>query len=236
MPLVFLPGALDGLEGSDAVAERLGAERALIRIAWRPDDRFDGLIARILSAADAAGAARFDLLGQSYGGWIAQCLARLHPQRVRRIVLSHSFALRPGDRWRFRLASGLLERMPLALIRPLLLKRIRRALAPLRRIDPALVDRHLATLRHEMARPDFRGTLVAQQRCMAGSLMLQGRVTAPVLIVESDTDPLVGARARAALRARYPDAAVQRFADAGHISAMVETDSYLAAVKAFLDG
>ena len=56
-----------------------------------------------------------------------------------------------------------------------------------------------------------------------------------VLIIESDNDPLIGARARAELRARYPGAAVHRFAGAGHISAMVETDAYLAAVSAFLD-
>lgn len=236
VPLLFLPGALDGLEGSDSAAERLGLSRRLIRIAWRPADRFEGLIERILSAADEAGAGRFDLLGQSYGGWIAQCLALLHPGRSRRMVLSHSFALRPGDRWRFGLASALLERMPLPLIRPLLLKRVRHALAPLRKVDPALVERHLAALRRDLARPGFRETLVAQQRCMAESAALQGGVAAPVLIIESDNDPLIGAAARATLRARHPDAAVHRFADAGHISALVETDAYLATVEAFLDG
>jgi len=241
VPLVFLPGALDGLEGSGAVAERLGAERRLIPIAYRPDDRFEGLMARILRAADEAGATRFDLLGQSYGGWIAQCLARLRPGRVRRMVLSHSFTLRPGDRWRLRLGSRMLERLPPALMRPLLLKRVRGALAPLRKADPALLERQLATLGRDIARPAFRAKLAAQQRCMAESLGLPGIAEAPgargppVLIIESDNDPLIGAGARKALRTRYPDAALHRFADAGHISAMVETDAYLAAVMAFLD-
>ena len=97
-PLVFLPGALDGLEGSDAVAERLGAERPLIRIAYRPDDTFDRLMARILRAADEP----FDLLGQSYGGWIAQCMARLQPERTRRIGCRTASPCGGGS-WRFKL-------------------------------------------------------------------------------------------------------------------------------------
>jgi pimeloyl-ACP methyl ester carboxylesterase len=240
-PLIFLPGALDGLEGADRVVQRLGADRLLIRIAYRPDDTIDRLASRIMTAADEAGAARFDLLGQSFGGWIAQCLARLHPDRTRRLVLSHSFTLAPSDGWRFRLGAGLLQRMPLGLLRPLLLKRVRQALAPLRETDAELVERQIAVLSRDLQRPGFRDRLVAQQRCMRESLALPAVTAAPredgptVMIIESDNDPLIGARARQALRDRYPQAEVHCFAGAGHISAMVETEAYLSAVQAFLD-
>jgi pimeloyl-ACP methyl ester carboxylesterase len=240
-PLVFLPGALDGLEGADAVPQRLGADRPLVRVAYRPDDTLARLHDRILANASEAGATRFDLLGQSYGGWVAQCLARLEPERVRRMVLSHSFALRAGDGWKFRLAGTLLKRMPLPLLRPLLLARARSALAPLRKADPLLVERQLAALSREIGRATFRESLVAQQYCMRESLALAavtappGGAGPPVLIIESDNDTLIGARQREALRARHPTAAVHRFAAAGHVSAMVETEACLEVVGAFLD-
>jgi len=236
-PLVFLPGALGELEGSDEVARRFGASRELLSIAYRPDDRLEPLLDRIAAATDAP---RFDLLGQSYGGWIAQCAARRFPERVRRIVLSHSFILRPQDAWRLRLASRLLRHMPIGLTRPLLLKRIGKALEPLRRLDPERVERQLSPLAGLLAEPAMRAKLVGQQRCMLDSLeppfakLPNVRPDLPVLIIESDNDPLLGAAVRKALRHRYSRAQVQRFPGTGHISAMVETDAYAAAVENFL--
>ena len=236
-PLVFLPGALGELEGSGEVARRLGTSRAPIAIAYRPDDRLEALLGRIAAATDAP---RFDLLGQSYGGWIAQCAARRFPERVRRIVLSHSFILRQRDAWRFRLAETLLGRMPTGLMRPLLLKRVRKVLEPLRRRDPDRVERQLAALAGTLAGPDMRAKLVAQQRCMLDSLqpafaaLPDVRPELPVLIIESDNDPLLGAAARKALRDHFPDAEVQSFPGAGHISAMAETEAYAARVERFL--
>lgn len=238
-PLVFLPGALGELEGSDEVAHRLGASRELIPITYGPDDRLEPLLDRIAAATDAP---RFDLLGQSYGGWIAQCAARRFPQRVRRLVLSHSFILRPQDAWRFRLAGKLLRRVPIGLMRPLLLKRIGKALKPLRRRDPERVERQLTALAGSLAEPAMRAKLVAQQRCMLDSLersfaeLPEVRFDLPVLIIESDNDPLLPATARRALRNLYPTAQVLNFTGAGHISAMVETDAYAAGAEAFLGG
>ncbi len=241
-PLVFLPGALDTIEGLDRVTECLAADRPVIRIAYDADDTLPRLLDRILEQASEVGAGRFDLLGQSYGGWIAQCIAQLHPARVRRMVLSHSFVLHPGDGWRLALGSTFLRRMPVRLLRPLLLKRVGSVLAPLREMDASLAERQLTALADAIGRADFRAKLVAQQRCMRQSLSLPAVTAAPdpagpsVLIIESENDPLIRARQRLALNARYSRAETFRFSKAGHISALVETDAYLRAVKAFLDG
>lgn len=237
VPLVLLPGALGSLEGSEAAANGLGARRPVVVIDYRAGDRFEPLLARILAAA---GAPRFDLLGQSYGGWIAQCLAARHPECVRRLVLSHSFALEPRHGWRFRLGHRLLARFPMALLKPLLLARVRGALAPVRARDPGLFDRQLAALRRGVDSGALLGVLSAQQTCLAESLEgpqagLAPTADLPVLIVESANDPLLPARARSALKARFPDAAVHCFERAGHVSALVEPERFTALVNAFLD-
>jgi pimeloyl-ACP methyl ester carboxylesterase len=60
-------------------------------------------------------------------------------------------------------------------------------------------------------------------------------VSAEVMIIESDNDPLIGRRERAALRKLYPQARLLRFRRTGHLSAIVETERYVAAVEEFLD-
>lgn len=239
VPLLLLPGALGRLEGSGIVSERLGEDRPVVTIDYRSDDRFEPLLRRILAAADQAGAERFDLLGQSYGGWIAQCVAARHPERVRRLVLSHTFTLERRHARRFRFGPWLLERFPRRLLRPLLTGRVRKALAPVRQLDPALAERQLAAVAAQFDAGTLLPALAAQQHCMRESLegeeVPRTGACLPVLIIESANDPLIAPSARSALRKRFPQATVHRFTDAGHVSAVVQAERYAALVKDFLD-
>lgn len=237
--LIVLPGALGALEGA-GWDDRLGRQRRVVTVPYTADDRLEELIGRVLALADAEGAARFDLLGQSYGGWIGQCVARAAPERVRRLILSHSFALEPRHAWRFRLGRRLLRLLPRALATSLLKKRAARALAPVAARDPARHARLLASLAVQAQAPDFWDGLLAQQRCLRQSLeppfasRPPVRADVPVLIVEGTDDPLLGERDRAALRARFPKARLVRFSGAGHVSPLAEPEAFRAAVEAFL--
>src|SRR5688500_1592799 len=239
VPLIVLPGALGPLEGA-AWDASLGGERTVLTATYASDDTLAALIGRVLALADAAGAARFDLLGQSYGGWIAQCVARARPERVRRLVLAHSFTLEPRHAWRFRLGRAMLRRMPRGLAAALLNKRAARALAPVRARDPARHARLVAELGRRVADPGFWDGLVAQQLCLQQSLEPPFATLAPlsdrleVLVIEGADDPLLAERERAALRARHRRARVVRFDQAGHVSALVEPEAFRAAVLSFL--
>lgn len=236
VPLIFLPGALGAFEGADAAVQRLGRNRPVALIEYGPDDTLPKLMAKV--AAAAGGAERFDLIGQSYGGWIAQCVARAQAGRVRRLVLSHSFMLEPRHAGRFRFGAWLLRALPRRLVAALLMKRVASALAPVKRRDPARYERLMAALRERAGSEDFLAGLAAQQVCMRQSLEGgAGPLSAdlPVLIIESANDPLLREKDRARLRALYPQARVQRFAEAGHVSALIEPDAYAAAVSGFLE-
>ena len=236
-PLIVLPGALGGLEGSAIGSERLAENRPVATLDYRPEDDFESLMARIDEAAVRLGGERFDLLGQSYGGWIAQCAAARWPARVRRMVLSHSFALEPAEARYFAWGELILRTMPAAVLAPLLLKRIRRALDPVRLAFPELYARQVAGLRQAARSPRYLATLAAQQRCLRESLATptdKRTRDLPVLIIESANDPLIGAAARARLRRRFPAAQVHCFPLAGHVSAVVEPDAYAALIEGFL--
>jgi pimeloyl-ACP methyl ester carboxylesterase len=81
---------------------------------------------------------------------------------------------------------------------------------------------------------------MAQQACMLDSLSLEIAAVPsppglPMLIIDSDNDPILRASARAALRSEYPGANTHEFRGAGHVSAVVATDEYADVVRRFLD-
>jgi pimeloyl-ACP methyl ester carboxylesterase len=235
IPLILLPGALGRLEGSEALAARLAEGRELLMVEHGREP-LAALLDKVLAAADAAGAERFDLFGQSYGGWIAQCLTRRNPDRVRRLVLSHSFVA--AQPWRFRLGARLLAAPP-GLLAPLLRARLRRALAAVRRLTPKRHDAIIAGVDERLRSGGLLADLAAQQHCLVQSLTppfadLPDPPPRPTLIIESDDDPLIGKRGRAALRTAFPHARVLRFPDAGHVSALTAAEAVAEAVQDFL--
>lgn len=230
-PLIVLPGGLGIADGGEAL-NLLVRNRRLERVDYSDRRTFDSLLNRVLGAA---GGAQFDLIGFSIGGWFAQCVAARAPARVRKIVLAHSFLLEPKLRWRFTVALKLWPVLPRPVIRAGVMRRIRRALEPLRPTNP---DSHAEIVRsvgESLHRAETIDLLIAQQQLIRDSLSRPlGPVTASMLIVESSTDPLVAAKARERLRREYAQAETIDFSGAGHVSALVDPAGFAAAVDRFL--
>lgn len=194
------------------------------------------LLERAMDLMDRRDAAQFDVIGFSIGGWFAQCLAAREPKRVRKLVLAHSFTLEPHHTWRFGLAAWLWPMMPPALLRAGIMKRARLALAPLKRRDPARYRAALDEAGAAIALAASRARLLALQHAIRDSLLHpSGAVpTHPMLILESDDDRIIGAKARAQLARKYPAARRVVLAGAGHASAVTAPNDLAATVDAFL--
>ena len=105
-PLLFLHGA-GGFRPGPAYLDLIGRERRIVAPShpgfgrsgladWmdRPDD-----IAHIYwELADRLGIDQFDLVGTSFGGWIAAEMATMQPQRIRRLVLVAPAGVKTGSR------------------------------------------------------------------------------------------------------------------------------------------
>lgn len=105
-PLLFLHGA-GGFRPGPAFLDLLGAHRQIIAPShpgfglsgladWmdRPDD-----IAHIYwELLDRLGLDRVDIVGTSFGGWIAAEMATMQPQRLRRLVLAAPAGVKTGSR------------------------------------------------------------------------------------------------------------------------------------------
>lgn len=159
--LVLLPGAL--LEPSPDLVGRLGgSHRRVIALTYPDATRLTDLVDAIAARLAAAGVRRADVLGSSYGGWVAQCLVRRHPERVRHLILIHTFALRPSDAWRFRLGLALWRVIPGPLLRRLMTLRVQRMLRPLRNAVPAEHD-HVTALVSDAIRSPATTTALLRQ-------------------------------------------------------------------------
>jgi pimeloyl-ACP methyl ester carboxylesterase len=189
----------------------------------------------MLAAVDAVTEGPVDVIGFSIGGWFAQCLAAHERERVRKLVLAHSFVLGPSSRWRFTAALRLWRLLPAALVRAGVMKRARAALEPLKEERP---DEYRTVLKATAAALEKAGTLEqlrAQQRLVRDSLGAPlPAVRADMLIIESSADPLVPRKARAQLRRTYPDARTVDFPDGGHVSALHSPSAFAREVGGFL--
>ena len=238
-PLVILPGAL--LDASLALVARFGAARSVHGVRYSTGTAMTALVDEIAAQLAAAGIVRADVLGSSYGGWVAQCLVRRHPQLVRNLILVHTFALRTADATRFRIGLALWRVMPVAIMQRLGAKRVRRLIRPIQQASPEEYPRLEADLVAAMGSPATIEQLHRQNECMLESCtafpVAPGDLASHdgrILIVESDDDPAIRPRDRAHLRAMYPSAEVRTFHGTGHVTARADPEGFAAAVESFL--
>jgi pimeloyl-ACP methyl ester carboxylesterase len=241
--LLVLPGAMGMADGAGALLGRLADGRRVVAISYPPVGTMTELCDRVAALLDGLGIARADVLGSSLGGWVAQCFVRRHPERVRRLVLSHTYALRPGDERRLRTATRIWRMLPGRLFRALVRRRIRGALEPVRRAGAAADAGSMERILRASADSLDPAALIRYNDWMIESLRafrfapgdLAGRA-GDVLILESADDPVLRASSRAALRALHPAARVHTFHGGGHATALAMPAEYAAVVTAFLDG
>ena len=176
---------------------------------------------------------RADVLGYSFGGGLAQELARRAPDRVRRLVLC---ATGPG-------LGGVPPRPLAALMLATPARYYHRRLLELSlphiaggrtARDPAALAEHAG---ERLARPPDVVGYAYQLYAAAGwtSLPWLHRITAPTLIVAGDDDPSVPVGNARMLAARLPNARICVLEGGGHLFLLDEPENAIAPILSFLD-
>jgi poly(3-hydroxyalkanoate) depolymerase len=182
---------------------------------------------------DALGLGEVDVMGMSFGGGLAQQLARQAPSRVRRLVLlatSCGLGSIPGPPW----AVG-------ALATPLRYysKSHFEALAPLfmgaKAKDKELVRDHARARRHSVPNPfGYYGQAFAALTWT--SLPWLDRLTQPTLVISAKDDRIVPSVNGAILAARIPNARHHVVREGGHLFMLDAPDTVALLVLDFLAG
>ena len=243
--ILLLPGGLAVSDSLFHLIEPLEKTHRVLAISWTLSvTAVDALTDAVVAVMNAEQIARVDVVGSSYGGWLAQELAARHPERVRTLVLVHTFHLPASDtrsmHWRGSIAAAIQRLMPQRLFDTLLRKRADRILlAPLTAAKHADLQSWQQLVDEAVANGVLRAMTVHQlavSRSVPSAPRDAGTARTPVLIVESDDDPIVRRAARAALRHHHPRAVVKTFAGTGHITSILSTEQLVDLVECFVRG
>lgn len=199
-----------------------------------------GLADGLAAILDAEGVGQANVLGSSFGGFVAQTFARRHPERVRRLVLANTGGPAAAPLPLLPLLIRVLAVLPETTLRSLTGWNWRRWFAPDARDDADFWKRLLTDILSRLGKEDLLSGLREMNEFAhlpaagAPGASALPPLAAPVLLIESERDEAFPPLARAALRALYPAAEVRLFAGAGHGVMATRTAEYTDAVREFL--
>ena len=188
----------------------------------------DAMVDDVRAVADAAGAERFHLVGESTGGTVALAFAARHPERVRSVTVSNGAhqggSIRNLDPW-----ARIIREEGMAGWSAHMMKQ--------RFFDGALGEAMGRWYETQQASAD-PGAVLGVAAMLAGVDLLSElcRVVCPVLLLHPDASPFIPVQTMAALRQALPDARLQVFARARHGLPFSHAAECAAAVADFIDG
>jgi pimeloyl-ACP methyl ester carboxylesterase len=235
--ILILPGLLGVAEMSFQQVTALEGEYRVIVPSYPASVATTvGLLEGIGAILDTEGLGRVHVLGGSYGGMMAQRLVRRFPERVDRLILSHTGVPEPQRAGRNRRLVFMLRLFPMSFLRKMLRQATQKSLEDAPEVIP-FWETYTAEIVEGMSKAD----LVTRYR-VAGDFDATSVFTpqdlsgwpGKILILEGDNDPVAEAADREALKALYPQAQVHTFHGSGHIASIARIDEYIAVVKDFL--
>ena len=198
------------------------------------------LLDGLAGVLEAEGVRAAHVLGPSYGGMVAQCFVRRHPERVRSLILANTLVPPRSLLWVSKAFLVVLPLVPLGWLRTLRERALAQAFLGVQGVpleDQAFWRDYQHELISHLTMADLRAMyllgidLVESFRFASDDLAFwPGRI----LILESDEDPVTPEK-RAELRQTYPQARVHTFHGAGHTPWMSHREEYLSVIKEFLD-
>ena len=238
-PLLLIAGIPAVADDWDAIAVPLGRDRRVVAYDNRGGGASSvtpgpyttaGLAADAVALLDALAIERADVFGMSMGGMIAQEVALLAPERVRRLVLGCTHAgLRHAARQPRETGRAFaLETDDWA-------ERIR-ALAPhafASDVDADTLDAFIAKKSRDVQDPaGYRAQIAA----VLGHDALERlpRIAAPTLVITGDDDRVIPGESSEPLAGAIPGARLETIAGAGHLFFIEQPEDTLRVLREFL--
>jgi maspardin len=224
--LVMLPGGQGTGEVFYRQAEDLGADIRMLGLCY-PDGRDPVAVAMGLRLfIEALGLEQVNLLGTSYGGYIAQLFSSLYPEACGCLILSNSF-VDPAPAVEAWPSAEELEAVPAETLRANAVAKLRSStdLRPnYRDLQALLADQ----LEHQQSADSFKSRLVGVRS--APELPISTIPQESVVIIDCDDDPVLPPVVREQLATRYPSAERHSLSWGDHYPAILRADEYSAVV------
>lgn len=223
-PLIMLPGAQGTSETFYQQILAWGARRDVVSINYPAGKNASSQAAFLLRLIKSLGIENFDILGTSYGAYLAQWIALASPVSVSRLVLGNGFCdPRPAQT-----AEKLqhLESSTAEAIKEEVVVRLEKS--PESELRSAMID----LIGQKQSPQAVRDRMLAVQRAdIVPVLVFPG---SHMLLIDCDNDPLISPEMRESMRQRYPEAQHSTIAGGGHYPYISTPDAYNRIVESFL--
>jgi len=234
--LLILPGATGDGEQPFRNVTALGRDYRVVSADYAAVATIEDLVDGLAGVMDAEGVEAAHVVGGSYGGMVAQCLMRKYPERVRKVVLSHTAAPREEGLRKVKITGRLLPLLPMWLLRKLSMLEIKKQMKPF----PEAGAFYVPYFREKLAllkKADIKAMtsrvidLYENYRFKPGDF---ADWKERILIIEAASDRMVPDEVQQLLRDLYPTARVHTFEGTGHVTAVVRPEEYVAVIREFL--
>jgi maspardin len=203
----------------------------VVAVTYAPVDNLAALAGGILAILAAEQIEQVNLVGSSLGGYLAQYLVATHPERIERAVFANTFPPNELIAATYQGVTTLIPYTPEWLIMAVMRGSYRQNIYP----TSGNSELVLAFLREKsygsMSKADLNGRYQCVIEPFTPATTAASNI--PLLIIESDNDPLVEPVLRQQLRATYPAASVQSLSGAGHFPYLNRPEEYTEILAAF---
>jgi len=235
--LLFLPGAQGTPESVSLNISHFAPRFRWLSPSYPPVPTMAELADGIAALLDREGIGQAAVIGGSYGGFVAQVFVRRHPERVERLILSHTGPPNPARGQLIAKSLRWLPRLPMFLLR-LQYRKVMMGLLP-KRAELALTRAYLEEI---IALHLTRAGMVnGYRRVVDYDLSYRFAPTdleawpGRLLLLLGDNDPATPEPVRERMKSLYPGAEVHVFAGGGHASGVLQREEYLGVMEAFLE-
>jgi pimeloyl-ACP methyl ester carboxylesterase len=242
--LLLLTGGTGIGEAMEFVFAPLEAKYQMVSPTYPLVTTMEELADGIVRILETEGIDRFNILGQSFGGILAQVIVHKYPDKVNKLILSHTTttsppvdqAIKAESLKRIEKKEKVLSFLPFRIFSLIAKWKISK-LIPADIEEKEFWDAYF----HEMLSNMKKGVLASLSKCMIDfgqnyTFSRDDLANWPgkILILESDNDPFFHLSERKALKELYPKAQVHLFHGTGHLTVIVNQEEFLSIIRSFL--
>lgn len=230
--ILFLHGMTGGYDFWWQQMNQFSHDYQVISVTYPPVNNLSALAKGVIAILDTEKVGSAIVVGSSLGGYLTQYLLATYPQRVEKVVFGNTFpqtsVFKEKNDGKIAVASWLPEWVVMNSLRQNLFAQV----LPASENDPLTKAQLLENTYGRMSKAQF----LARYHCVVDRFqpVEGGQSTVPMLIIESDNDPLVAPDLRAQLKQYYSKARVHTFHHKGHFPYLNAKDEYNAVLRSFL--
>jgi pimeloyl-ACP methyl ester carboxylesterase len=236
VPLVLLSGALAIPDISWTTIAGMAKLRRVIVPAYPPVPTMDALAEGIAAILEREGVEQVDVMGGSYGGFVAQVFVRRYPERVRSLVLSHTQPPYAESASRMRTFARLLRWMPMGWVRRLLRRMFRSMMPEWSDETACLLAIYNELIAYALSKKDVVAIVTRMADFSAHVYTPEDLADWPgeALLLYGEDDRATPPEVRERLDSLYPCCQTHLFEGTGHTTSVTRHAEYLTVVDRFL--